>query len=83
MRTLISPAFLLALVVLFHSPAVAAEPADGVALFDGKTFAGWEGNLKSFRIEDGAIVGGAPQRANPPQRVPLHREAIRRLRAAT
>jgi len=29
-----------------------------VALFDGKTFAGWEGNLKSFRIEDGAVVGG-------------------------
>ena len=32
--------------MLFHSPAVAAEPADGVSLFDGKTFAGWEGNLK-------------------------------------
>ncbi len=31
----------------------------GVALFDGKTFAGWEGNLKSFRVEDGAIVGGS------------------------
>ena len=27
-------------------------------LFDGKTFAGWEGNLKSFRIADGAVVGG-------------------------
>ncbi len=29
-----------------------------VGLFDGKSFAGWEGNLKWFRIEDGAIVGG-------------------------
>jgi hypothetical protein len=29
-----------------------------VALFDGKTFAGWEGNLEMFRIEDGAIVAG-------------------------
>jgi hypothetical protein len=29
-----------------------------VSLFDGKTFTGWEGDLKSFRIEDGAIVGG-------------------------
>jgi len=27
-------------------------------LFDGKTFQGWEGNLKVFRIVDGAIVGG-------------------------
>jgi Domain of Unknown Function (DUF1080) len=29
-----------------------------VALFDGKTFNGWEGDLKIFRIEDGAIVAG-------------------------
>jgi hypothetical protein len=27
-------------------------------LFDGKSFAGWEGNLDVFRIEDGAIVAG-------------------------
>lgn len=27
-------------------------------LFDGKSFAGWEGNLDLFRIQDGAIVGG-------------------------
>ena len=27
-------------------------------LFDGKSFAGWEGNLQAFRIQDGAIVGG-------------------------
>ena len=30
------------------------------SLFDGQTFAGWEGDTKkSFRIEDGAIVGGS------------------------
>jgi hypothetical protein len=30
-----------------------------VPLFDGKTFEGWEGDTAgSFRIEDGAIVGG-------------------------
>jgi len=37
------------------------QPADRgkfVPLFDGKTFQGWEGNLKVFRIIDGAIVGG-------------------------
>jgi len=28
-------------------------------IFDGKTFAGWEGNLTIFRIEGGAIVGGS------------------------
>ena len=28
------------------------------ALFDGKTFTGWEGELKWFRIQDGAIVAG-------------------------
>ena len=26
--------------------------------FDGKTFNGWEGNLKYFRIEQGAVVAG-------------------------
>ncbi len=34
-------------------------------LFDGKTFAGWEGNMKIFRIEDGAIVGGSMKAALP------------------
>src|SRR6185436_13530183 len=45
-------------VSLLTVTAHSAEPKDGVVLFDGKTFAGWEGNLKHFRIEDGAIVGG-------------------------
>jgi hypothetical protein len=43
----------------------AAEPKDGVPLFDGKSFAGWEGNLKHFRIEDGAIVGGTLEEKIP------------------
>jgi hypothetical protein len=29
-----------------------------VEIFDGKSFAGWEGDLTIFRIRDGAIVGG-------------------------
>lgn len=33
-------------------------PKKFTPIFDGKTFSGWEGNLKVFRIEDGAIVGG-------------------------
>ncbi len=30
-----------------------------VALFDGKTLKGWEGNQGIFRVQDGAIVGGS------------------------
>jgi len=35
-----------------------AEEEGFVPLFDGKSFEGWEGNRKTFRIEDGSIVGG-------------------------
>ncbi len=38
---------------------VSADPAHFVSIFDGKTFSGWEGNLKVFRIENGVIVGGS------------------------
>ena len=34
--------------------------ADSVPLFDGKTFAGWDGDTQAtWRIEDGCIVGGS------------------------
>ncbi len=37
----------------------ADEKADKpVKLFDGKSLKGWEGNEKSFRVEEGAIVAG-------------------------
>jgi hypothetical protein len=36
-------------------PILSAQP---VSIFNGKNFTGWEGPLESFRIEDGAIVGG-------------------------
>ena len=38
--------------------ALPAQGAEEAKLFDGKTFKGWEGNEKIFRIEKGAIVGG-------------------------
>ncbi len=54
MRTLLA-----ALCVGFLAvPALAAEKAKLSPLFDGKTLDGWDGNLKVFRVEDGAIVGG-------------------------
>ncbi len=34
------------------------EGAQPVPMFDGKSFAGWEGNLESFRIQDRAVVAG-------------------------
>lgn len=38
----------------------AAAPGKAVPLFDGKTFAGWEGDTaKTWRIVDGAFVGGS------------------------
>jgi hypothetical protein len=35
------------------------EGAGFVSLFDGTTLKGWHGNLDTFRVEDGAIVGGS------------------------
>ena len=46
---------LIVILIPFRVPA-AEKP---IPLFDGKTFRGWEGDTnKSFRIQDGAIVGG-------------------------
>jgi 3-keto-disaccharide hydrolase len=45
-------------IAIIGSTANASE--DGfVSIFDGKTFDGWEGNLKVFRVEDGMIVAGS------------------------
>src|SRR5262245_31769497 len=46
-------------VVFFVQSTFAADKGKTVALFDGKTFKGWEGDTnKTFHIQDGAIVGG-------------------------
>lgn len=52
---------LIALLVLFPfgPPNDQATGEPPIAIFDGKTFEGWEGDLTIFRIEDGAIVGGS------------------------
>lgn len=51
---------LIALVFCLCSlPSIAAGSSKATPLFDGKTFQGWEGDTnKTFRIQDGAIVGG-------------------------
>jgi len=38
--------------------AIAEDESGFVPVFDGKSFTGWEGNLRWFRIQDGAIVAG-------------------------
>ena len=35
------------------------------SIFDGKSFKGWEGNMKWFRIEDGAIIAGSHRQTIP------------------
>ena len=57
-------ALVLSVAMFASAEATAAEPAFQ-PLFDGKSFAGWEGDLKTFRIEAGAIVGGTLQRPIP------------------
>src|SRR5688572_9039633 len=59
MRTLIC---FVALGLSWTSGAVDAQgpgTRKPVAIFDGKTFEGWEGNLNILRVQDGAIVGGS------------------------
>jgi len=56
--TRFSHALLLALVAWIAAPVAAAEP---VSLFDGRTFAGWEGDVDGvWKIIDGTIVAGSP-----------------------
>ena len=51
--------------LLLLAPALAEEPA-AKSLFDGKTFAGWDGDTKkTWRIEDGCIVGGSLETTVP------------------
>ncbi len=58
--------FVIAACLVFTAGAVTAAEEGFVPLFDGKTFAGWEGDTaKTFRIEDGAIVGGTLKKPVP------------------
>ena len=55
MKSLIACALFMA--GLFQAAPLPGKP---VALFDGRTFAGWEGDTNgTWRIQDGAIVGGS------------------------
>ncbi len=50
--------FSAALIRAFAQPAAGTAPDDGfVALFDGQSLAGWDGDPKYWRVEQGCIVG--------------------------
>jgi hypothetical protein len=54
-----TPSFVRLAAVVLHLAALGAV-AGPVSIFDGKTFAGWEGDTtKTWRIVEGAIVGGS------------------------
>jgi hypothetical protein len=55
-----------------------------MSLFDGKSFAGWDGDTRNiWRIEDGCIVGGSLKRKVPAQRVSGDDAELWRLRPAS
>jgi hypothetical protein len=65
MRHALFPAVLL---VALAGCAGATQPtgARPIRIFDGRTFRGWEGDtVATWRIEDGALVGGSPTVAVP------------------
>jgi hypothetical protein len=51
-----------ALATIFIASSAFAEP---IKLFDGKTLDGWEGDKATWRVEDGAIVGGSLEKTVP------------------
>ena len=65
LRFLVFPSILFAVTVLIcrtETPTILADEISSrtVELFNGKDLTGWEGDLKLWKIEDGAIVGDSP-----------------------
>jgi len=46
-------------------PSLEVRAGDAIAIFDGKTLNGWEGNTNFWRVQDGAIVAGRLERKQP------------------
>ena len=58
--------FCCVLLVLIPAASISAERGKTIPLWDCKTFTGWEGDTnKTFRIQDGAIVGGTMKEKIP------------------
>jgi len=58
--------FLIPILSLFALVAGTCAEPEGVSLFDGKTFEGWQGDTaKTWRIENGALVAGSATETAP------------------
>jgi len=53
------------LLLLGISQFVQVCAGGGIAIFDGKTLDGWEGNTNTWRVENGSIVAGFMERKQP------------------
>jgi hypothetical protein len=62
MKTIFSIIGILALAI---SQSVEVRAGVAIAIFDGKTLDGWEGDTNTWRVEDGAIVAGRMERKQP------------------
>ena len=60
----------------------AADSASFVPLFDGKSFAGWEGNMKALRHPRRGNRRRPTRQASAAKRVPLHENALPGFRAS-
>ena len=56
MKTLLAFLALAASTLLAEPPPPAGKTTP---MFDGKTLAGWEGDAKLWRVEDGCLTGGS------------------------
>jgi hypothetical protein len=56
---------IMAMLALGFSSAEEVRAGDEVAIFDGKTLNGWEGNTNNWRVEDGSITAGRIERKQP------------------
>jgi hypothetical protein len=56
---------IIGILALGISPSWQARAGDAIAIFDGKTLDGWEGNTNNWRVEDGSIVAGWLERKQP------------------
>ena len=50
---------IIGILALGISQSLEVHAGDAIAIFDGKTLSGWEGNTNNWRVEAGAIVAGS------------------------
>jgi hypothetical protein len=57
---------IISLILLSDASGQTTKPPEGFeSIFNGHDFTGWSGPMESFRIQDGAIVGGTLEKPIP------------------